>query len=55
MGDVTTALSRRAEVFHNRLDTPRRLENSLLEFRRCINAAERLAFVHEDARTSSAA
>jgi hypothetical protein len=38
-----------------RLDTARRLQNSLLEFRRCINVCEHLAFVHEDARTPSAA
>src|SRR5215213_3932664 len=37
-----------------RLDTGRRLQNSLLEFRRCINDRERLAFPHENARTSAA-
>src|SRR6476619_4965313 len=30
------------------------LQNSLLEFRRCINDCERLAFPHENARTSAA-
>src|SRR6266576_1005959 len=53
--NVATALCRRFwNRFAKRLDTARRLQNSLLEFRRCINDCERLAFPHETARTSAA-
>ncbi len=46
---VATALCRRAER-----NIATRLQNLLLEFRRCINSCERVIFAHEDTRTSSA-
>ena len=53
--NVATALCRRALLrFAKRPGTARRLQNSLLEFRRCINDCEYLAFPHENARTFAA-
>ena len=55
MNVATDAVSRSADVASQNASTAaRRLQNSLLEFRRCINHCECLAFSHENARTSAA-